>query len=79
VFGISGDEFQSVDGSGGGDSAATTNATIRLLKEVSETEVFGAYKSSLPILGIDGSLAFVDELEKNDDLKCAKGNVFAKT
>jgi D-alanyl-D-alanine carboxypeptidase len=46
---------------------------------MSETEVFDAYKASLPILGVDGSLVFVDEFEKNEDLKGAKGNVFAKT
>ena len=79
VFGIPSNEFHFVDGSGGGDSAVTTNATIKLLKDMSETEVFDAYKASLPILGTDGSLAFVDEFEKNDDLKGAKGNVFAKT
>jgi D-alanyl-D-alanine carboxypeptidase len=79
VFGIPDNEFHFVDGSGGGNSAVTTNATIKLLKDMSETEVFDVYKTSLPILGVDGSLAFVNEFEKNDNLKGAKGNVFAKT
>jgi D-alanyl-D-alanine carboxypeptidase len=79
VFGISGDEFHFVDGSGGGESVATTNATIKFLGDMSQKMVFDAYKASLPILGIDGSLAFVNEFEKDDDLKGAKGNVFAKT
>jgi D-alanyl-D-alanine carboxypeptidase len=79
VFGISHDEFHFVDGSGGGDSAATTKATIKLLKDMSETKVFDVYKSALPILGLDGSLVFVNEFEKNEDLKGAKENVFSKT
>jgi D-alanyl-D-alanine carboxypeptidase len=79
VFGISGDEVHFVDGSGGGDSAATTQATIKLLKAMSGTTVFDAYKASLPILGVDGSLVFVDAFEKNDELQGAKGHVFAKT
>ena len=79
ALGIPSQEFHFVDDSGGGDSAVTTNATIKLLKDMSETEVFDAYKASLPILGIDGSLAFVDEFEKNNGLEGAKGNVFAKS
>jgi D-alanyl-D-alanine carboxypeptidase len=76
VFGISHDEFHFVDGSGGGDSAVTTKATIKLLKDMSETKVFDVYKSALPILGVDGSLVFVNEFEQNEDLKGAKENVF---
>ena len=64
IFGISGDEFHFVDGSGGGESSVTTKATIKLLNDMSKTEVFDAYKASLPVLGVDGSLVFVDGFEK---------------
>ena len=52
---------------------------IKFLRDLSQTKVFDVYKTSMPILGVDGSLSFVNEFEKNIDLKGAKGNVFAKT
>jgi D-alanyl-D-alanine carboxypeptidase len=79
IFLISDNKFHFVDGSSGGEISLTLNATIKLLNDMSNTEVFDAYKASLTILGVDGSLVFVDEFEKNSDLKDAKGNVFAKT
>jgi D-alanyl-D-alanine carboxypeptidase len=79
VFGIPSDEFHLIDGSGDGDTAATTNAMTKFLGGMSRINVFDVYKAALPILGVDGSLAFVNEFEKDDDLKGAKGNIFAKT
>ncbi|MCI0453364.1 MAG: D-alanyl-D-alanine carboxypeptidase [Candidatus Dadabacteria bacterium] len=78
-LGIPGDEFHFIDGSGGGESAATTKATVRLLKEMSERKVFIPFFDSLPVLGVDGSLSFVTDFEDDPSLAGAKGNVHAKT
>jgi len=49
------------NGSGSPDSEASPRAVTTLLSNMSQTEVFDDYFNSFPILGVDGSLKFVDE------------------
>jgi len=78
-IGIPGDEFMFFDGSGGGDTTATNKAVIQMLEYISEQSFFPDYLELLPILGVDGSLAFVTDFESYPTLAGAKGNVYAKT
>jgi len=78
-FGINGNEFEFVDGSGGGESLATGRANIKLLQDMAEKDVFPEYFDGLPILGVDGSLINVTDFESDPTLAGAKGNVHAKT
>jgi D-alanyl-D-alanine carboxypeptidase len=78
-IGIPGDEFMFFDGSGGGNTTATNKAVIQMLEYISKQSFFPDYLELLPILGIDGSLAFVTDFEDDPTLAGAKGNVFAKT
>lgn len=73
-FGIDGDQFDfPTNGSGTPDSRATPQALVRFLIGMRSTPVADLFQRSLPILGVDGSLATM-----GTDL-AAKGNVFAKT
>jgi D-alanyl-D-alanine carboxypeptidase len=78
-IGIPGDEFMFFDGSGGGDTTATNKAVIQMLEYISKQSFFPDFLELLPILGVDGSLAFVTDFEDDPTLVGAKGNVFAKT
>ena len=83
-FGISGDSFNfPTNGSGSPDSQASPDAIIKLLTEMSGLEVFTPYFDSLPILGVDGSLATVGKNPPPDPpnpvIAQAYGQVFAKT
>jgi D-alanyl-D-alanine carboxypeptidase/D-alanyl-D-alanine-endopeptidase (penicillin-binding protein 4) len=49
------------NGSGSPDSEASPRAVTTLLGKMNQTGVFGPYFDSFPILGVDGSLKFVDE------------------
>ena len=49
------------NGSGSPDSEASPRAVTTLLKSMNDTDVFDPYFDSFPILGVDGSLKFVDE------------------
>ena len=71
--------FHFVDGSGGGDTSATTDAILAFLFAMSRANEFLAFKESLPLLGIDGSLALMKGFTKDKRLKGALGNVAAKT
>lgn len=77
--GIRGGEFLFVDGSGGGPTTATNKAVIRMLEYSSEQSFFPDLLHALPILGVDGSLAFATDFESDPTLAGAKGNAFAKT
>ena len=79
VYGIPGDEFFFIDGSGGGDTTATNPAVTRWLEIMSEQPVFSTFFTALPILGVDGSLGFVTDFEQDPTLAGAKGQVHAKT
>jgi D-alanyl-D-alanine carboxypeptidase len=83
-FGISGNEFNfPTNGSGSPDSQASADAIIKLLKEMKDRDVFTPYFDSLPILGVDGSLATVGmnppPEPPNPIIAQAYGEVFAKT
>lgn len=49
------------NGSGSPDSEASPRAVTTLLNSMNNTEVFDSYFVSFPIMGVDGSLKFVDE------------------
>jgi PBP4 family serine-type D-alanyl-D-alanine carboxypeptidase len=73
-MGLLDDEFDfPTNGSGSPDSRATPRATVRLLTEMGKSDVARFYQASLPVLGVDGSLA-----QSGRSLP-AKGHVFAKT
>jgi len=72
-------QFNFVDGSGGGETTATSFAVTRMLAALSRQQHFSAFFDALPILGIDGSLGFVKDFEKDTTLADAEGKVHAKT
>jgi PBP4 family serine-type D-alanyl-D-alanine carboxypeptidase len=73
-YGLNGDGFDfPTNGSGSPDSRASAAMTVKLLRFMSRQTTYPAYFQSLPILGVDGSLA-----EIGIDSP-AKGKVFAKT
>jgi D-alanyl-D-alanine carboxypeptidase len=78
-YGIPPNEFHFVDGSGGGPTTATNPAVTRMLVKMTKSRTFPAFSNSLPILGVDGSLAFVTDFESDPTLAGAKGQVRAKT
>jgi PBP4 family serine-type D-alanyl-D-alanine carboxypeptidase len=73
-YGLSGDGFDfPTNGSGSPDSRATPATVVKLLTFMGGQKTFVPYFDSLPILGVDGSLA---EIETDSP---AKGKVHAKT
>jgi D-alanyl-D-alanine carboxypeptidase/D-alanyl-D-alanine-endopeptidase (penicillin-binding protein 4) len=73
-YGVDGDQFDfPTNGSGSPDSKAAPRALVQMLTAMSKTPVAADYRSSLPVLGVDGSLATTGA-----DLPGA-GHVFAKT
>jgi D-alanyl-D-alanine carboxypeptidase len=79
TYGISPMDYSFVDGSGGGDSVATTGMVTHFLAGMYKRADFPQYHASFPILGVDGSLATVTEFESDATLAPAKGQVYAKT
>jgi D-alanyl-D-alanine carboxypeptidase len=77
--GIPGDEFLFFDGSGGSNTVASNKAVIQMLEYISKQPFYPDYLQLLPILAVDGSLAFVTDFESDPTLAGAKGNVYAKT
>lgn len=62
-------------GAGGANADLTTpQATVQLLRAMSQRPDFEAYKTALPILGVDGTLATAVASDSP-----ARGKVFAKT
>ncbi len=78
-FGLHGNDFNFIDGSGGGETLASTKAVLRLLQVMSGKPAFDAFFDALPKLAEDGSLAEVTGFESDPSLAGAKGNVHAKT
>jgi D-alanyl-D-alanine carboxypeptidase len=71
-------EFHFVDGSGGGPTTATNRAVTHMLIDMHEAPAFPTFFDALPVMGIDGSLAFVTDFESDPSLAGAKGQVHAK-
>jgi PBP4 family serine-type D-alanyl-D-alanine carboxypeptidase len=61
------------NGSGSPDSRATPRAVVQMLMDMGRSDVAAPYRASLPVLGVDGSLAHTGV-----NLP-ARGYVFAKT
>ncbi|MGI8486043.1 MAG: D-alanyl-D-alanine carboxypeptidase/D-alanyl-D-alanine-endopeptidase, partial [Thermomicrobiales bacterium] len=73
-MGIKGDAFDfPTNGSGSPDSQATPRATVQMLTAMGKSAVGGVYKTGLPVLGVNGSLAH------SGTTMPARGHVFAKT
>ncbi|HKT96234.1 MAG TPA: D-alanyl-D-alanine carboxypeptidase [Paraburkholderia sp.] len=79
AFNISPSQYHFIDGSGGGETTATATAVIAMLRGMRTEPAFAAYFDSMPVLGVDGSLAFVTDFESDATLAGAKGQVHAKT
>ncbi|HYJ98329.1 MAG TPA: D-alanyl-D-alanine carboxypeptidase, partial [Burkholderiaceae bacterium] len=78
-FGIPAGDMHFIDGSGGDDSAATGAAVTALLAQMSKRPSFADYLAAYPLLGVDGSLSFVNEFASDPSLAGAKGQVHGKT
>lgn len=78
-FDIAANDYAFIDGSGGGESAATPDAIVSFLRSMRKESCFSEYRDCLPILATDGSLAFVTDFMKDESLAGAKGKVHAKT
>ena len=52
-------EFHFVDGSGGGLTTATSRAVTQMLIDMNEASTFPTFFNALPVMAVDGSLAFV--------------------
>jgi D-alanyl-D-alanine carboxypeptidase len=76
---IPSNEYHFVDGSGGGNTTAENIAVTQMLSAMTTTQGYTAFFNGLPILGIDGSLAFVTDFESDPTLAGAAGQVRAKT
>ena len=78
-YGIPSSEYSFVDGSGGGQTTATTGAVTKVLIDMRNEPEFNAYKAALPVLAKNGSLGFVTDFESDPTLAGAAGQVEAKT
>lgn len=78
-FGIPASDYHFVDGSGGGDTTATSRAVTQMLQQIERHPAFQTLYDDLPILAVDGSLATVKDFEKDSTLAGAAGQVRAKT
>jgi D-alanyl-D-alanine carboxypeptidase len=78
-YAIPAPQFQFIDGSGGGDTTASNFAVTRMLAALARQQNFQVLLDALPSLGVDGSLGFVTDFEKDAALAGAKAKVHAKT
>jgi D-alanyl-D-alanine carboxypeptidase len=78
-YGIGSSEYHFVDGSGGGNTSATNSAVTLMLEKLAKAPAHDAFFNALPILGVDGSLGFVKDYQKNSELTGATDHVRAKT
>lgn len=78
-FGVQPSEYHFVDGSGGGETTATGRAVTHMLDGLAKSPAHATFYDDLPILSVDGSLAFVKDFQKDPSLKGAAGQVHAKT
>jgi D-alanyl-D-alanine carboxypeptidase len=63
-YGIASSQYHFIDGSGGGDTSATNGAVTHMLDELATAREQKAFVDALPILGVDGSLAFVKGFQR---------------
>jgi D-alanyl-D-alanine carboxypeptidase/D-alanyl-D-alanine-endopeptidase (penicillin-binding protein 4) len=77
-YGISPSDYSFVDGSGGEETTAVNQAVTQMLTAMRSHPAFSQYLASLPIMAVDGSLAFVTDFESDSTLAPAKGQVHAK-
>ena len=77
-YGISPSDYFFVDGSGGEETTAVNQAVTQMLTSMRNHPTFPQYLASLPIMAVDGSLAFVTNFESDSTLAPAKGQVHAK-
>jgi len=78
-YGIPNGQFEFIDGSGGGLTTATNPAVTKMLLDLAAKPAFPSFFAALPILGVDGSLAFVTDFQSDPTLAGATGQVNAKT
>lgn len=78
-YGIASSEYHFIDGSGGGETTATSMAITKWLMIMSKQPAFDAFLNGLPILAVDGSLGFVKNFKADPTLSGAAGHVHAKT
>jgi D-alanyl-D-alanine carboxypeptidase len=78
-YGIPASEYRFFDGSGGGNTTATNGAVTSMLDALQTSPAHAAFVDALPVLGVDGSLAFVTHFKSDSTLSGAAGNVRAKT
>jgi D-alanyl-D-alanine carboxypeptidase len=71
-------EFHFIDGSGGGLTTATSRAVTQMLIDMHDAPAFPIFFDALPVMAVDGSLAFVTDFESDPSLAGAKGQVHAK-
>lgn len=77
-YGISSKDTYFVDGSGGGETRATICVVAKWLASMSKEKLFSTYLDDFPNMGIDGSLSFVKDYQKEPSLKAATYHVHAK-
>ena len=78
-FALNPAEFDFVDGSGDGETRASTRAVVSLLRAMSKRPVAIDYLATFPRLGVDGSLGLVTGFTADPTLAGAKGQIAAKT
>jgi D-alanyl-D-alanine carboxypeptidase/D-alanyl-D-alanine-endopeptidase (penicillin-binding protein 4) len=78
-FAIAPNEYQFVDGSGGGESTATAAAITRLLRAMIDRPVFADYREALPVIGGPGLLTEIEQISNDPTLSGSIGNISAKT
>lgn len=77
-YGVNGASFHFLDGSGGGDSTATTSAVTAILAQLLKSPHSQTFIAALPTMGIDGSLGFVKDYQSDPSLVGATEHVWAK-
>ncbi|WP_298627950.1 D-alanyl-D-alanine carboxypeptidase/D-alanyl-D-alanine-endopeptidase [uncultured Legionella sp.] len=78
-YGVSPTNYHFIDGSGGGDTTASSRVLTKWLEIMAQKPISQQFTHALPILAVDGSLGFVNHFQKDPTLAGAAGNVFAKT
>jgi PBP4 family serine-type D-alanyl-D-alanine carboxypeptidase len=79
VYGVADDQVHFIDGSGKGETLATSQAIMTMLSQLRKRPTFPAFFDALPILGVDGSLGNITDFESDPTLAGAAGQVRAKT